>query len=107
MLKLLDEGVISSKIAKVVFEEMFDSGRDPQAIVEEKGLVQISDEKALQEMVDKVIAENPESVEALLEGKKRALNYLVGQIMKMTKGKAKPDLVSKLIRDAIGKQSDG
>ncbi len=107
MLKLLDEGVINSKIAKIVFEEMFDSGRDPQVIVEEKGLVQISDEKALQEMVDKVVAENPESAEAFLDGKKRALNYLVGQIMKMTRGKAKPDLASKLIRDAIEKRSDG
>jgi aspartyl-tRNA(Asn)/glutamyl-tRNA(Gln) amidotransferase subunit B len=103
MIKLIQKGTISSKIAKQVFKEMLDSGKEPGKIVEEKGLVQISDEGQLKEEVAKVLAANPQSVEDFKNGKDRALGFLVGQVMKATKGKANPQLVNKLIREQIGK----
>jgi aspartyl-tRNA(Asn)/glutamyl-tRNA(Gln) amidotransferase subunit B len=101
MLKLMDEGVISGKIAKTVFEEMFKTGKDPETIVEEKGLKQISDEGQLEEIVLKVIADNPEPVEDFKNGKDRAIGFLVGQVMKETRGKANPQLVNKLLQEKI------
>ncbi len=101
MLKLLDEGTISGKIAKTVFEEMFKTGKDPEAIVKEKGLVQISDESAIEAVVDEVIAANPKSVGDYRSGKEKALGFLVGQVMKATKGKANPGLVNKLLKQKL------
>jgi len=101
MLKLMDEGVISGKIAKTVFEEMFKTGKDPETIVEEKGLKQISDEGQLEEIVLKVIADNPEPVEDFKNGKDRAIGFLVGQVMKETRGKANPQMVNKLLREKL------
>lgn len=97
MIGLIEKGTISSKIAKTVFKEMIESGKGPQVIVEEKGLVQISDESAIQAIVDQVIENNPQSVEDYKAGKERAVGFLVGQVMKETKGKANPALVNKLI----------
>lgn len=97
MLELMDKGVISGKIAKTVFEEMFLTGKKAKTIVEEKGLVQISDTAALEGIVDKVIANNPKSVEDYQNGKGKALGFLVGQVMKETKGKANPQIVNELI----------
>jgi len=90
LLKLVDSKVISGPIAKTVFEEMFNTGKDPEAIVEEKGLKQISDRDELVNVIKKVLAENPKSVEDYKKGKKKALGFLVGQTMKATKGKANP-----------------
>ncbi len=101
MLKLMDEGVISSKIAKTVFEEMFKTGKAPETIVEEKGLKQISDQSKLEEIVLKVIEENPDAVEDIRGGKDQAIGYLVGQVMKETRGKANPGMVNKLLRAKI------
>jgi len=101
MLKLMDEGVISSKIAKTVFEAMFITGKDPETIVEEKGLKQISDQGQLEEIVLKVIEENPDAVEDIRGGKDQAIGYLVGQVMKETRGKANPGMVNKLLRSKI------
>lgn len=101
MLQLLEEGTISGKIAKTVFEEMFAGGKDPEIIVREKGLVQISDQGAIEAVVDQVIADNPKSVEDYRGGKDRALGFLVGQVMKSTKGKANPGLVNKLLKDKL------
>lgn len=101
MLKLMDKGTISIKIAKTVFEEMFNSGKDPEAIVQEKGLVQISDEGAIATVVEQVIAANPKSVEDFKAGKDRAIGFLVGQVMKTTKGKANPELVNKLLKEKL------
>ncbi|UFJ41039.1 Asp-tRNA(Asn)/Glu-tRNA(Gln) amidotransferase subunit GatB [Brevibacillus humidisoli] len=103
LVKLIEKGTISTKIAKTVFKEMLDSGKDPAAIVEEKGLVQISDEGALMKIVDEVIAANPQSVQDYQSGKKQAIGYLVGQVMKQTKGKANPPMVNKLLVEAIEK----
>lgn len=101
MLKLLDKGTISGKIAKTVFEEMFETGKDPGTIVEEKGLVQISDEGAIEAIVNEVIANNPKSVQDYKGGKKKAMGFLVGQVMKATKGKANPQMVNKILQEKL------
>ncbi|MDI3328458.1 MAG: Asp-tRNA(Asn)/Glu-tRNA(Gln) amidotransferase subunit GatB [Alicyclobacillaceae bacterium] len=102
LIGLIREGTISTKIAKTVFAEMFETGKDPESIIEEKGLVQISDEGALAAIVDKVIEANPKSVADYKGGKEKALGALVGQVMKETKGKANPQLVNKLLKERLG-----
>ena len=101
MLELLAKGTINGKIAKTVFKTMLETGKLPQQIVEEQGLVQISDESALLAIVDAVIERNPQSVEDYRAGKEKAIGFLVGQLMKETKGKANPALVNKLLIDRL------
>jgi aspartyl-tRNA(Asn)/glutamyl-tRNA(Gln) amidotransferase subunit B len=101
MLQLIDKGTISGKIAKTVFEEMFASGKRAEQIVEEKGLLQISDEDELAAMIDELIAAHPEVVEDYHKGKKKALGFFVGQVMKQTRGKANPQIVNKLLLDRL------
>jgi aspartyl-tRNA(Asn)/glutamyl-tRNA(Gln) amidotransferase subunit B len=101
MIGLIQKGTISTKIAKTVFKEMLETGKEPARIVEEKGLVQISDEGQLKAIVGEVVANNPQSVEDFKNGKDRALGFLVGQVMKATRGKANPQLVNKLIIEVI------
>ncbi|MGB3963713.1 MAG: Asp-tRNA(Asn)/Glu-tRNA(Gln) amidotransferase subunit GatB [Tepidanaerobacteraceae bacterium] len=96
MLAMIDKGTISGKIAKDVFREMFDTGKSPEAIVKEKGLIQISDESQLESIAKQVIENNPKSVEDFKNGKKKALGFLVGQVMKETKGKANPQMVNEI-----------
>ena len=103
LVKLIEKGTISNKIAKTVFKEMMESGKSPEKIVEEKGLVQISDEGALKQMVDEVLAANPQAIEDFKAGKEKAIGALVGQIMKASKGKANPGVVNQLLRDALAK----
>jgi aspartyl-tRNA(Asn)/glutamyl-tRNA(Gln) amidotransferase subunit B len=98
LISLQEKGTISGKIAKTVFEEMLVSGKDANTIVGEKGLVQISDEGAIIAVVAAVIAANPQSVADYRAGKERAIGFLVGQVMKETKGRANPELVNKLLR---------
>ncbi|MDR6225785.1 Asp-tRNA(Asn)/Glu-tRNA(Gln) amidotransferase subunit GatB [Desmospora profundinema] len=102
MIRLIEEGTISNTIGKKVFKELVVKGGDPKRIVEEKGWVQISDEGKLKEIVTQVLEANPQSIADLKNGKDRALGFLVGQVMKATKGKANPQLVNQLIRDQIG-----
>jgi len=104
MLGLLEKGTINGKIAKTVFKTMIETGKLPQQIVEEQGLVQISDEGALLAIVDAVIERNPQSVEDYRAGKEKAIGFLVGQLMKETKGKANPALVNKLLIDRLKAQ---
>ncbi len=101
MIQLIEKGTISTKIAKTVFKSMLETGKSPQKIVEEQGLVQISDEGAILAIVDSIIAANPQSVEDFRGGKDKAIGFLVGQIMKETKGKANPGLVNKLLMDRL------
>jgi aspartyl-tRNA(Asn)/glutamyl-tRNA(Gln) amidotransferase subunit B len=101
LIELQAKGTVSGKIAKTVFEEMWASGKDAAVIVKEQGLVQISDEGAVVAVVEKVIAANPQSVADFKAGKERALGFLVGQIMKETKGRANPELVNKLLRERM------
>lgn len=97
MIGLIDKGTISGKIAKQVIVKMFESGKDPSAIVEEEGLVQISDTGAIEEIVKQVIADNPKSVEDFKSGKGKAIGFLVGQVMRASKGKANPGVVNELL----------
>jgi len=101
MIGLMEKGTISSKIAKTVFKAMLETGKGPQAIVEEQGLVQISDEGAIKEVVDRIVTANPQSVEDFRAGKEKAIGFLVGQVMKETKGKANPALVNQLLKDRL------
>ncbi len=103
ILRLMDEGVISGKMAKGVFEKMCKIGRDASQIVKENGITQITNEDELFEVIDKVIKENPKSVDDFKEGKEKALNYLVGQVMRHTKGRAKPDFVFEALKQSIKK----
>ena len=98
MLSMIDKGTISGKIAKDVFREMFSTGKSPEDIVKEKGLVQISDESQLETIAQKVIDNNPKSVQDYKSGKERALGFLVGQIMKETRGKANPQMVNQILK---------
>ncbi|ATY85913.1 Asp-tRNA(Asn)/Glu-tRNA(Gln) amidotransferase GatCAB subunit B [Kyrpidia spormannii] len=102
LIELIADGTISTKIGKTVFAEMFATGKEPDAVIEEKGLVQISDEGALAALVDRVIEANPKSVADYRGGKGKALGALVGQVMKETKGKANPQVVNKLLRERLG-----
>ncbi len=103
LIMLMDKGTISSKIAKTVFEEMFETGENAKDIVEKKGLVQMSDEGAIKEICQKVVDANPQSIIDYKAGKDRAIGFLVGQIMKETKGKANPQIVNKLLLEIINK----
>ncbi|MDN5311942.1 MAG: aspartyl-tRNA(Asn)/glutamyl-tRNA(Gln) amidotransferase subunit [Thermoanaerobacteraceae bacterium] len=102
MLSMIDKGTISGKIAKEVFRDMFETGKDPEAIVKEKGLVQISDESELEKIAQKVIEENPKSVQDYKNGKEKAMGFLVGQMMKETKGKANPQMVNDILKKLLG-----
>lgn len=101
LLVLVDEGKISNNIGKKVLKDMFDTGKSPSKIVKEKGLIQISDEGDLKGIVEKVIDKNEQSVIDYRDGKDRALGFLVGQVMKETRGKANPQLANKLILEII------
>jgi aspartyl-tRNA(Asn)/glutamyl-tRNA(Gln) amidotransferase subunit B len=101
LIKLIENGTISGKIAKTVFEEMWQTGKDAMEVVKEKGLVQISDESAIVAAVEEAILKNPQTVADFKAGKEKALGFLVGQIMKQTKGRANPDLVNKLLKERL------
>jgi len=101
LVALIDEGKISGKIAKQVFYECFSSGDDPQSIVDKKGLTQISDSTELEGLVGAVLSENPKIIEDLREGKKKAMGFVMGQIMKATRGRANPSICQDLIRKVL------
>lgn len=101
MIGMMDKGTISGKIAKSVFEEMLSTGKDPDIIVKERGITQISDEEDLIALIAEVIEENPGSVEDYRGGKEKAMGFLVGQVMRKTKGRANPQLVNELLRRGL------
>ena len=101
MIELISKGTISSKIAKTVFEELWNGGSDPETIVKEKGLVQITDTKAIEAIVDSVIAANPKPVEDYKGGNEKSIGFLVGQVMKQSKGKANPGAVNQILKDKL------
>ncbi|HDR7869148.1 MULTISPECIES: Asp-tRNA(Asn)/Glu-tRNA(Gln) amidotransferase subunit GatB [Bacillus] len=104
MVQLIEKGTISSKIAKKVFNELIEKGGDPEEIVKAKGLVQISDEDTLRKVVTEILDNNEQSIEDFKNGKDRAIGFLVGQIMKATKGQANPPLVNKILLEEINKR---
>jgi len=97
LIKLIKANTISSKIAKDVFEILLSENKDPEIIVKEKGLVQITDNSEIEKIVEQVLAENPQSVEDYKAGKSNALKYLVGQSMRLSKGKANPQMINEMI----------
>ncbi len=104
MVQLIEKGTISSKIAKKVFNELIEKGGDPEEIVKAKGLVQITDEGTLRKVVTEILDNNEQSIEDFKNGKDRAIGFLVGQIMKATKGQANPPLVNKILLEEINKR---
>ena len=103
LILLIDKGTVSSKIAKKVLEELFKNPQDPENIIKEKGLTQISDEGAIKEVVQKILEANPQSIADFKAGKNKALAFLVGQAMKETKGKANPQMLNKMFLDELNK----
>lgn len=101
MLKLIDKRTISGKIAKTVFEEMYKTGKDAESIVKERGLVQISDAGEIEKIVDDVIAKNPKEVARYRAGEEKLLGFFVGHVMKLTKGKANPQMVNELLKKKL------
>ncbi|HBA89782.1 MAG TPA: Asp-tRNA(Asn)/Glu-tRNA(Gln) amidotransferase GatCAB subunit B [Geobacter sp.] len=97
LLKLMEKGTISGKIAKTVFDEMYKSGKAPEKIVEEKGLVQVSDTGAIEAMIDEVLEKNPGQVAEYRGGKETLFGFFVGQVMRASKGKANPALVNEML----------
>ena len=101
LIKLVDEGTVSVSMAKTVLEEAFESGGSPAQIVQEKGYTQISDSSTVESAVGEAIDANPQAVSDYMGGKETAAKFLVGQVMKITKGQAKPDLVNELVVAAL------
>ncbi|HRT69753.1 MAG TPA: Asp-tRNA(Asn)/Glu-tRNA(Gln) amidotransferase subunit GatB [Syntrophales bacterium] len=101
LINLIEEGTISGKIAKEVFEEMYRTGKGPRQIVEEKGLVQITDEAALAKVIEEVISANPSQLKEYRSGKDKLFGYFVGQVMRATGGKANPALVNSLLKKML------
>lgn len=101
MVNLINKGVLSSKLAKKVFAEMLKTNKEPQVLVKELGLEQISDEGAIVKIVEETLAENPQSIADYKAGKDRALGFLVGQIMKKSRGKANPEMVNALLKERM------
>jgi aspartyl-tRNA(Asn)/glutamyl-tRNA(Gln) amidotransferase subunit B len=104
MITLIEDGTISSKMAKKVFAELVENGGDPEQIVKDKGLVQISDEGQLTEIITAILDQNEQSVIDFKNGKDRALGFLVGQVMKQTKGQANPPMVNKILVAEMNKR---
>lgn len=101
LIKLIDAGTISGKIAKAVFDDMFASGATPDEIIREKGLVQISDAGALEKVIDELIAKNPEQVAEYRAGKVKMFGFFVGQAMKATQGKGNPKMLNELLEKKL------
>ena len=99
--KMVDDGALSSTMAKTVFEKMFETGRSADDIARDEGLTQISDADAVSAAVERAIADNPEPVQDYLGGKQQAMGFLVGQVMKATRGQANPRMASQLVREKL------
>ncbi len=101
MIRLIDAGTISGKIAKDVFEKMWATGEAPGSIVEREGLVQVSDEGAIEGVIREIVAENPQQAESYRKGKTQALGWFVGQVMRRMRGKANPQVVNALLKKTL------
>ena len=101
LIQFLQEGSISGKIAKTVFEEIVQSGKDPATIIEDRGLKQVSDEGALRGLLEILLNKNPKQVEQYRTGKTQIKGFFVGQVMKETKGQANPQIVNQLLEEVL------
>ena len=101
LVSLLEDGTISTPLAKKIIVEVFDTGRSPAQVVEERGYVQVTDSDVIESTVAQAVEENPKAIEDYIEGKEQAAKFLVGQVMRMTRGKANPALVNKLVKEKL------
>ena len=101
LLQLIDKGTINGKMAKTVFEDMYQTGKPAEVIVKQKGMVQISDSSAIDKLIDEVLANSPKQLESYRNGKETIIGYFVGQIMKASKGQANPAVVNQLLKDKL------
>jgi aspartyl-tRNA(Asn)/glutamyl-tRNA(Gln) amidotransferase subunit B len=101
LMDLIEDGTLSTSMAKTVFEEMFETGNAPKEIAESAGMVQISDTDLIRSAVEEAIAGNPQPVADYVQGKETAMRFLVGEVMKATRGKANPQLVSTVLREKL------
>ena len=101
LMKLLEKGTISNNIAKTLVVDILKTGRDAQALVEEKGLSVISDESAILDVIKKIIEANPDNVQAYRQGRDKLFGFFVGQVMKETKGRANPQTVNELLKKEL------
>ena len=101
LVSLISNGTISGKIAKDVFVEMLTNKKSPSEIVKEKGLEQVSDDSAILKLINQVISENDDKVKDYLGGKDKLFGFFVGQVMKLSQGKANPGLVNKLLKENL------
>ncbi|MBC7253719.1 MAG: Asp-tRNA(Asn)/Glu-tRNA(Gln) amidotransferase subunit GatB [Actinobacteria bacterium] len=102
LIDLVEKGTVSVTMAKAVLEDMLESGRPPREVVEEKGMAQISDRAEIERLVDEVLEDNPKVVEDYRKGKEKALGFLVGQVMRRTRGRANPQLVNEILAERLG-----
>ncbi|MGE3977628.1 MAG: Asp-tRNA(Asn)/Glu-tRNA(Gln) amidotransferase subunit GatB [Nitrospira sp.] len=102
LLWMVDKGIISLKVAREIFPELYSSGKTPEQIVQEKGLTQVSDEEALTKIIEEALSKNPGQVAQFKEGKQQVLGFLVGQVMKASGGKANPGKVNELLKKKLG-----
>jgi len=101
IISLVEDSVISRSAAKIVFEEVFGTGSDPDSVVKEKGLAQVSDEGPIRDEVKKILGDHPDEVAQFREGKEKVLGFFVGKVMQATKGKANPKVVNKILRELL------
>ena len=101
LLRLIGDGTLSNPLARSVLDEMFETGKGPSEIAEASGMVQVSDDDVVGSVVAEVVAANPQPVSDYLSGKEAAAKYLVGQVMKATRGKANPQVASRLVKDRL------
>lgn len=101
LLQMVEKGTISLKVAREIFPDMYSSGKTPEQIVQERGLTQVSDEGALEKMIEDVLAKSPTQVAQFKEGKQQVLGFLVGQVMKASGGKANPGKVNELLKKTL------
>jgi aspartyl-tRNA(Asn)/glutamyl-tRNA(Gln) amidotransferase subunit B len=102
LLQMVEKGMVSLKVAREIFPEVYSSGKSPEQIVQEKGLTQVSDEGALEKIIEEVLTKNPAQVAQFKEGKQQVLGFLVGQVMKASGGKANPGKVNELLKRKLG-----
>ena len=103
LISRIDDGTISGKIAKDIFEKMWSSGKEVDEIIQTEGLKQVTDDKEIESMIDKVIESNPEQLEQYRSGKDRLFGFFVGQVMKASQGKANPKQVNDILKSKLEK----
>ena len=101
MFQLIDKGTISGKIAKQVFEEMYETGSSAEEIVQKKGLLQVSDGAEIENVIEKILAANPDAVEKYRSGNTKVFGFFVGEVMKETKGKANPKIANQILQEKL------